>query len=27
VRDRAFEGGVLAESTLDWYGQDAAGRV
>lgn len=27
VRDRAFQNGVLAELTFDWYAQDAAGNV
>ena len=27
VRDRAFDKGVLAEDTLDWYAQDVAGNV
>lgn len=27
VRDQAFENGVLAEDTLDWFAQDTAGNV
>jgi len=27
VRDRAFEDGVLAEDTIDWYAQDKQGNV
>lgn len=27
VRDRAYEGGILVEDTLDWYAQDENGNV